>query len=78
MPVAVVREWVGHVDEQVLRLYTHVNNSASQEAMRALTQSNNRLAQTTETPAHSEAGSAQFQHTQKEGQNEHDAKASGS
>jgi site-specific recombinase XerD len=33
---AIVRRWVGHVDSQILRLYTHMNDQASQSAMRAM------------------------------------------
>lgn len=40
-PVAVVREWVGHVDEQILKLYTHVHDEASQAAMQRLAEANN-------------------------------------
>ena len=32
----VVRKWAGHVDPRVMELYTHVYDSASQEAMRKL------------------------------------------
>jgi site-specific recombinase XerD len=39
-PVAVVREWVGHVDDKVIRHYTHVHSDASQEAMRRLAAAN--------------------------------------
>lgn len=38
-PVAVVKEWVGHVDPHVIDLYTHVHDAASQAAMRVLTRS---------------------------------------
>jgi hypothetical protein len=30
----VVREWVGHVDRDIMRLYTHIASVASQAAMR--------------------------------------------
>jgi integrase len=36
IPEAVVREWVGHVDRDTIRLYTHIDSSSSQEAMRRL------------------------------------------
>ncbi len=32
-PEAVVRAWVGHVDAETLRLYTHIADAASQAAM---------------------------------------------
>ena len=35
--VAVVKQWVGHVDPHVIDLYTHVHDAASQEAMKKLT-----------------------------------------
>ncbi|MCE9565019.1 MAG: site-specific integrase, partial [Planctomycetes bacterium] len=41
--VAVVREWVGHVDQQVIALYTHVHNNASQTAMQRLSEANQQL-----------------------------------
>jgi len=39
-PVAVVKEWVGHVDDEVIKVYTHVHDGASQAAMRKLTEAN--------------------------------------
>jgi site-specific recombinase XerD len=33
---AIVREWLGHVDRDVLKLYTHIASAASQAAMRRL------------------------------------------
>jgi integrase len=36
IPEAVVRSWVGHVDPDVLRLYTHIVDADSQAAMRRL------------------------------------------
>ncbi|MGE0609851.1 MAG: tyrosine-type recombinase/integrase [Pirellulales bacterium] len=35
-PEAVVRSWVGHVDQDVLKLYTHIADQASQAAMQRL------------------------------------------
>jgi site-specific recombinase XerD len=34
VPEAVVREWVGHVDRDIMKLYTHIASEASQAAMR--------------------------------------------
>ncbi len=34
--VAVVREWVGHIDPHVIDVYTHVHDAASQAAMKKL------------------------------------------
>ena len=36
IPVAVVQEWVGHVDPTIIRQYTHVHCEASQAAMARL------------------------------------------
>jgi integrase len=36
IPEAVVRAWVGHVDPDVIRLYTHIADADSQAAMRRL------------------------------------------
>jgi integrase len=37
IPESVVRAWVGHVDADVIRLYTHIADATSQAAMRRLT-----------------------------------------
>ena len=42
IPEAIVRQWVGHVDPQILRLYTHVADVQSREAMQRLGQLLNR------------------------------------
>src|SRR5205823_8484629 len=34
IPEAIVREWVGHVDRDIMRLYTHIASESSQAAMR--------------------------------------------
>jgi integrase len=36
VPEAIVRQWVGHVDQDILRLYTHINNRDSSAAMQRL------------------------------------------
>ena len=73
-PVAVVREWVGHVDQQVLALYTHVHNDASPAAMHRLTEANQRL-RMEETPRDGkETDSAQTQHKREESGDVNDAK----
>jgi integrase len=41
IPEAVVRTWVGHVDADVIRLYTHIADADSQAAMRRLTTNSN-------------------------------------
>lgn len=72
--ISVVREWVGHVDEEVINLYTHVHKDASQAAIQRLTEANNGLQQN-EKPRHeAEGASAQSQHSDKEARNERDAK----
>jgi site-specific recombinase XerD len=38
VPEAVVRSWVGHVDEETIRLYTHIASQQSQQAMQNLHQ----------------------------------------
>jgi len=77
IPEAVVREWVGHVDRDILRLYTHIASAASQEAMRRF------ASQPAEVPKKGEisqedqgdrlAGSAQFQNKTEESKNDSDA-----
>jgi hypothetical protein len=41
IPEAVVRAWVGHVDADVIRLYTHIADADSQAAMRRLNATTN-------------------------------------
>jgi integrase len=36
VPQAVVRQWVGHVDDRIIRTYTHIADSVSQEQMQRL------------------------------------------
>jgi len=36
IPEAVVRQWVGHVDPEVIKIYTHILDPASQAAMQRL------------------------------------------
>jgi site-specific recombinase XerD len=35
-PEAIVRQWVGHVDDEVIKLYTHIADESSQAAMQRL------------------------------------------
>lgn len=35
-PEAIVRQWVGHVDQEIMRHYTHIADAASQAAMQRL------------------------------------------
>jgi integrase len=73
-PVTLVREWVGHVDEQVLKLYTHVHNEASQAAMQRLAEANYQLQQTENDCNGVSQKPAQSQHSNKEENDERDAK----
>ena len=72
--MAVVKEWVGHVDQQVLALYTHVHNDASQAAMQRLSEANQRLQKEEKSRDGKEADSAQTQHNGKESGDANDAK----
>jgi integrase/DNA invertase Pin-like site-specific DNA recombinase len=44
-PEAIVRQWVGHVDAEVLKLYTHIHDAASQAAMQRLAQAEQQFLQ---------------------------------
>ncbi len=66
VPVAVVKEWVGHVDDTVLKLYTHVHDLASQAAMRALTEANREQAGEMNRTNAAGGGSAQIQPSDQE------------
>jgi len=66
-PVSVVKEWVGHVDDAVIKLYTHVHDDASQAAMQRLSKADRSLhAEGTSNGDPEEDGSAQTQHSDKE------------
>lgn len=41
IPEAIVRQWVGHVDAQIIRQYTHIADTASQAAMQRLASGSN-------------------------------------
>jgi site-specific recombinase XerD len=49
IPEAIVRQWVGHVDQEILRHYTHIADAASQAAMQRLSAANQQLLQQKET-----------------------------
>jgi integrase/recombinase XerD len=72
--VAVVREWVGHVDDQIIRHYTHVHNAASQTAMQRLAQANLYLQKKEKPDESARTDSAQIQHTEQESGDAIDAK----
>jgi integrase len=67
IPEAIVRQWVGHVDPEVLELYTHILDQASQAAMQRLAEANNpKPAQEgkEETDDCKDGNSAQIQHNE--------------
>ena len=72
-PVAVVKAWVGHVSDEVLRLYTHVHDAASRAAMRRLTEANLGRDGTAERRGAAGGGSAHNQHSDREVRNDGDA-----
>jgi integrase len=63
VPVAVVKEWVGHVDDEIIRHYTHVHNDASQAAMRRLAEANEAPTGGANGRGIAGGGSAQNQHS---------------
>lgn len=70
IPEAVVRNWVGHVDQEVMKLYTHIADAASQAAMQRLAEANTKQLQTEEKSNETrEIISAQFQHSTEATQN---------
>jgi hypothetical protein len=69
IPTATVRSWVGHVDDKIIALYTHVHDEASQTAMRRLAAANQQNLQTKEIENErpgTDSGSAHFQHSRRE------------
>ncbi len=73
---AIVRQWVGHVDAEVLKLYTHIADAASQAAMQRLEGSGKKGLQpggATDGQQERVRDSAQVQHNDKEGHNEQGA-----
>jgi integrase len=69
IPEAIVRQWVGHVDAEVLKLYTHIADAASQAAMQRLEGSGKKGLQpggATDGQREPVRGSAQPQHKDKE------------
>lgn len=75
IPEAVVRSWVGHVDEDVMKLYTHIADEASQAAMQRLVGAHKQFLQQSEQQHENQEGSsAQNQHSAEDGQNGQSAK----
>jgi integrase len=72
IPTATVRSWVGHVDEEIIRLYTHIHDRASQEAMKSLSEANRVVRDPgngNDEKQKADSSSAQFQHNPKEPKN---------
>jgi integrase len=67
VPVAVVRAWVGHVDDEIIRHYTHIHDGASQAAMQRLARANQGLQGSEDGRDPAGTDSAQTQHTKAEG-----------
>jgi len=77
IPEAIVRQWVGHVDREVLKLYTHILDEASQTAMQRLAEANNpKPARKGKEVSNGckDADSAQDQHTEEDQKNGDSAK----
>jgi len=65
IPEAVVRKWVGHVDPDVMKLYTHIVDEASRAARQRLVNANNNSLQPEEKRHADEDGdSAQSRHSE--------------
>jgi len=66
IPEAIVRDWVGHVDDAVIRLYTHVADEESQRAMARLAEARTvpepEAEEVDDAPVSEETKSAQIQH----------------
>jgi integrase len=78
IPEAIVREWVGHVDAEVIKLYTHIADTASQAAMQRLSgAADKNLLQRGGNPdgqVQSGRGSAQVQHNDRRRDDDQSAK----
>ena len=81
IPEAVVRNWVGHVDQATLKLYTHIADAESQSAMQRLAEADpisqncqDQDKEPTDAADKKDPKSAQFQHTAQEQQNGNDAR----
>ena len=75
-PEAVVREWVGHVDDRIIRHYTHIADKASQAAMQAVADSlgADLVPGDRDDYAAADRHSAQFQHNREEADDDDGAK----
>jgi len=68
-PEAVLRSWVGHLDPEVTKIYTHIADTASQTAMQRLADAHQRERKTPESPKAADSDSAQSQHNTEDDQN---------
>jgi integrase len=71
IPESQVRAWVGHVDDQIIRLYTHIADSQSQAAMGKLAATNGSVSNSSNKEVadgqiNKEVESAQIQHNHQE------------
>lgn len=77
VPEAVVRSWVGHVDRDILKLYTHIAAAASQSAMQCLAEAHNSLnvncKEQADDSTKEESNSAHSQHNPESVKNEESA-----
>lgn len=62
-PQVLVRKWVGHVDQRILDLYSHVDKNADQSAMQRLEQANKERQKEQGTNEGKETGPAQISHS---------------
>jgi exosome complex RNA-binding protein Rrp42 (RNase PH superfamily) len=72
IPEAMVRQWMGHVDQEVLRHYTHIVDAASQAAMQRLSAAQLILPTQPEakpSAANQEIVSVHFQHSERSREN---------
>ena len=78
VPEAVVRAWVGHVDRDIMKLYTHIAAADSQSAMQRLAEAQNPLNSKEQeqhnVPKKKETKSAHSQHKTSEAKKDVDTK----
>ncbi len=77
IPEAIVRQWVGHVDREILKHYTHIADAASQAAMQRLARADNHSLHEDKEVSNDhtkDSRPAQFQHKTEEPQNDDGAK----
>jgi site-specific recombinase XerD len=74
IPEAIVRQWVGHVDAEVIQWYTHIADASSQEAMQRLANETKGRLQPGRKKGPTGGNSALNQHNAKENENDRGAK----